>query len=293
MAFVKRIFLFMMVNLLVVVTISIVTQLVFRGSPPAGLSGLFVMCLIWGMAGSFISLLLSKFLAKMMYGVQVIPPDTTDPHARDLVMRVHQLARAAGLDSMPDVGIYDSPEVNAFATGPTKNSALVAVSTGLLGNMGRDEVDGVLGHEISHIANGDMVTMTLIQGVINAIVMFLARVIAFFAANAVREEARWIVRFLVTIVLEIALSLLGMIVVNWFSRQREFRADAGGARLAGRDKMIRALQALKQTRDIHDSHEAQSIQTLKISGKAGGLMALLSTHPDLDERIRRLQFGGV
>ncbi len=285
----------MAVNLLVVVTISILISVlsgVFH-VPIGGRSipGLAVLCLIWGMTGSFISLALSRIMAKWMMGVQVIPENTTDPHLRDLMHRVHQLARSAGISTMPEVGIYDSPEVNAFATGPTRNRALVAVSTGLLNNMDRTAVDGVLGHEVSHIANGDMVTMTLIQGIINAIVMFVARIIAMLVSSTVRDEARFIVRLVVTIALEIGLSLLGMMVVAWFSRQREFRADAGGAKLAGRDRMIRALQALQQTTDIRDPNTAQSVASFKISGKAGGLMALLSTHPPLEERIRRLQLG--
>lgn len=285
----------MAVNLLVVLTISILMTVLSRvfhvNIGGQSISGLAVLCLIWGMGGAFISLALSRIMAKWMMGVQVIPENTTDPHLRDLMHRVHQLARGAGISTMPEVGIYDSPEVNAFATGPTRNRALVAVSTGLLNNMDRTAVDGVLGHEVAHIANGDMVTMTLIQGIVNAIVMFVARIVAMLVANAVPRETRFMVRFLVTIALEIGLSLLGMIVVAWFSRQREFRADAGGAKLAGRDRMIRALQSLQQTSDIRDPNEAQSVASLKISGKAGGLMMLLSTHPPLEERIRRLQLG--
>jgi len=290
MAFIKRIFLFGLVNVLVVVTISIVTSLLGLNRY-SGYEGLMAFCLLWGMGGAFISLMLSRIMAKWMMGVQVIDPNTPDPALRSLVYRVHTMAKSGGMDTMPEVGIYESPEVNAFATGPTKNRALVACSTGLLNTMSDDEVDGVLGHEITHITNGDMVTMTLIQGVVNAFVMFLARIIAALVSATVDERMRYMVRFAVTIVLEIALSFLGMMVVAYFSRRREFRADAGGAKLAGRDKMIRALEKLRRTYEINDPNAAQSVQTLKISGKQGGLMALLATHPPLELRIERLQRG--
>lgn len=290
---IKRIFLFMVVNLLILVTISIFTSVFGIGHyiTAAGLNlkALAIFCLMYGMIASTISLLLSRFMAKMMMGVRVIDPNTHEPASRDLVARVHRLARGAGISTMPQVGIYDSPEVNAFATGPTKNRALVAVSTGLLQKMSAEEVDGVLGHEVAHIQNGDMVTMTLIQGVVNAFVMFFARVIAFFASNFVREELRYIVNFAITIVLEIFLSFLGMMVVAYFSRLREFRADRGGATLAGRANMINALQALQRSVAIQDpNHAPASLATMKISGSRGGLMALFSTHPPLEERIARL-----
>ena len=289
----KRIFLFVLVNILVLVTISIITT-VFGIQPYLNASGidynsLIIFCLMWGMSGAFISLALSRIMAKMMMGVQVINPDTHEPFQRELVQRVHRLARSAGITTMPEVGFYNSPEVNAFATGPTKNRALVAVSTGLLEKMTAEEMDGVLGHEIAHIENGDMVTMTLIQGIVNAFVMFFARIIAFFASSFVKEEMQFLVRFIVTIVLEIGFSFLGMFVVAFFSRHREFRADAGGARLAGRANMIHALQALQRTTGIRDDNSPESIATLKISGQKGRLMALLSTHPPLDSRIKRLQ----
>ena len=182
---------------------------------------------------------------------------------------------------------YNSPEVNAFATGPSKRSSLVAVSSGLLQTMKRDEVEGVLAHEITHIENGDMVTLTLIQGVVNAFVMFFARIIANVARQMVDEKSSYLVNMIVTIVLDIALGILGSMVVAWFSRAREFRADAGGARLAGRPQMIGALQRLMQTRELVDTRQA-SLATLKISG-AKGFLSLLSTHPPLQERIAALQ----
>jgi heat shock protein HtpX len=195
---------------------------------------------------------------------------------------------------MPQVGVYDSPDVNAFATGPTKKRSLVAVSTGLLRKMDRDEVEGVLGHEISHIANGDMVTMTLLQGVVNAFVMFLARVLAFAIVQALRrddsEGMSYGIYFAVQIVLEIVLMFLGMIVVASFSRFREFRADKGGAHLAGREKMIRALEKLRRDVEAVQENRQPALQTLQISSRSG-MMRLFSTHPPLEDRIARLQQG--
>jgi heat shock protein HtpX len=300
MRFGKRILLFVGVNLLIVLTLSVVLG-VLGITPSIGgreldVKNLAAFCLIWGFGAAFISLALSRVMAKWMMGVKVIPANTRDPVAQDLVERVHRYSRQAGLSVMPEVGVYESPELNAFATGPTKNRSLVAVSTGLLESMNRDAVDGVLAHEVAHIANGDMVTMTLVQGVVNAFVMFLARVAAWFAGQFVAEEKRPFVQFAVVIALEIVLGFLGMIVVAHFSRQREFRADAGGARLAGSQSMVAALRGLKRVYNRNNPEEiddgrAPALATLKISGKAGGLVRLLSTHPDLDERIRRLEMA--
>jgi len=196
---------------------------------------------------------------------------------------------------MPQVGIYQSPELNAFATGPTKKRSLVAVSTGLLQKMNREEVEGVLGHEITHISNGDMVTMTLLQGVVNAFVMFLSRVIAYAIASALRDSDRggrgisYGIYFLVSIVLEIVFMIFGSMVVAWFSRWREFRADAGGARLAGRGAMVEALQALQRNYEIEDPRVQPAFQNLKISGHPKGWRKLFASHPPLSERIERLQ----
>ena len=291
----KRIMLFMLVNVLVMVTISIVVSVLGVGQyiGPMGLdySSLFIFCLVWGMGGAFISLLISRVMAKMMLGVKTIDPATTNPEERWLVDTVYRLARQAHLPKMPEVGWYDSQEVNAFATGPTRSRALVAVSSGLMSRMSREQVEGVLGHEITHVSNGDMVTMTLVQGVVNAIVFFIARIIAFFVSQGVRGQSRSMVNFLVTIVLQIALSVLGMIVVAWFSRQREFRADAGGARLAGRQKMIGALEALQRTTALVDTRQ-QSLATLKIADKPGGFFSLFATHPPLEVRIDALRRMG-
>ena len=299
MAVAKRVFLFIVVNILVVVTLSVVTGILgirpYLSEFGIDYTMLMYFCLIWGMGGAFISLALSRVMAKTLYGVQVIDPNTRDPGLQDLVQTIYRLARSANLPSMPEVGVYESGEVNAFATGPTRSRALVAVSTGLLSRMNRSEVEGVLGHEVAHISNGDMVTMTLIQGVVNAFAMFLARVIAFAIASAGRgrdgegEGFSYVTYFVTYVVLEILLMILGSLVVAWFSRQREFRADAGGARFAGREKMIGALQALKSVSELVDTKSQPALNTLKISGAQGGLMRLFATHPALDQRIERLR----
>ena len=294
----------MLVNLLVMLTVSFTLSLLgvnryLYSSYGIDYRGLAIFCLVWGMAGSFVSLALSRFMAKQMMGVQVIEPTTRDPELQDLLQIVYTLSKSAGLPKLPEVGIYDSPDINAFATGPTKSRALVAVSTGLLSRMNRSEIEGVLGHEITHVANGDMVTLTLIQGIVNAFAMFLARVLAFFIAQALsgndREERRgpsW-VQFILVPIFEILFLILGSIVVAWFSRYREFRADAGGARLAGRDKMIAALQKLQQIYEIPIPEGAEAppaMQALQISSrKKGGFGTLFASHPPLEERIATLQ----
>ncbi|MFZ9596692.1 MAG: protease HtpX [Bdellovibrionia bacterium] len=301
MAWIKRISLFLGINLLVMFTISFLLH-VFNVGPyltHRGIqySNLMAFCLIWGMGGAFISLALSRFMAKTWMGVHVIDPDTRDPELRVLLEMVYELARSAHLSGMPEVGLYDSPEVNAFATGPSASRSLVAVSTGLLSRLNDDEVRGVLGHEVAHIANGDMVTMTLLQGVVNAFAMFLARAIAFTLAQTMRGDrddrdrggvSPMATHFL-SMVLEMVFLLLGSIVIAWFSRQREFRADEGGARLAGRDSMIRALQALRRTYEGVDSQSQPSLANLKISSRPSGWMAWFASHPPLEERIARLQ----
>ncbi len=290
----KRFFLFIAVNILILATLSITMRLLGVGNyfSARGIdyNSLMMFCLVWGMGGAFISLALSRVMAKWMMGVVVIDPDTREPELGELVRTVHKLARAANLPAMPEVGYYPSPEINAFATGPTKSRALVAVSAGLLERMDRVQLEGVLAHEISHIANGDMVTMTLIQGIINAFVMFLARVIAFFIANRGRdEESSSAPSYLIIFLLEMVLSVLGMLVVSAFSRRREYRADEGGAQLAGRTGMIKALEALQSTVAYADLTHKEALATLKISGKPSGFFALFATHPPLEERIARLK----
>ena len=307
----KRFFLFIAVNLLVMITLGIVLSVVLHFFPQIGgrrgtsgwLGYMAVFSLVFGFGGAFISLAISRMMAKWMMGVQVIDPNTNDPEARELVRMVHGFAKRAGLPAMPEVGVYDSPDVNAFATGPSKSRSLVAVSTGLLHQMNRTETEGVIAHEVAHIANGDMVTMTLVQGIINAFVMFLSRVLAFLVAQALggnrNDDDRpsvgsAIAEMVLGIVFEILFTLLGSIVVSWFSRQREFRADAGGMLLAGKAQMIGALRGLQR---IYDPHAAAGggnagFQSFKISGKSGGFLALFSTHPPLEERIAHLESLG-
>ncbi|NDC38329.1 MAG: protease HtpX [Proteobacteria bacterium] len=291
----KRIVLFVITNLLVMVTISIILNVLGVGhyitAQGIDYSSLMVFCLVWGMGGAFISLAMSRVMAKWMMGVQVIDPQNPGQFAW-LVQMVTELSRSAQLPVVPEIGVYQSAEINAFATGPSKRRALVAFSTGILQQMNREELAGVAAHELAHIKNGDMVTMTLLQGVVNAFVMFLSRIIAFAVSQNVKEENRHMVNFLTVLVLDIALTLLGSIVVCWFSRQREFRADAGAAAIGGRGRMVAALESLKRVYGFDAGDQAatqESFSTMKISGKAGGLMALLSTHPSLDARISRLQ----
>ncbi len=291
----KRIFLFVLTNILVMVSVSIVLSVLGVGNylTAQGIdySALMVFCLVWGFVGSGISLLLSKFMAKKMMGVQIV--DDRGQYA-DLVRKVHLMSKQAGIDKMPEVGVYESQEVNAFATGPTKNRALVAVSTGLLQQMNSEEVEGVLAHEVAHVANGDMVTMALVQGVVNAFVMFFARIAAYALQNVLsgdrdddRPASSGLAYHLSVMVFEIFFSFLGMFVVAYFSRLREYRADKGGAQYAGKHKMIAALKRLQQKIDfVDDSKDA--IKTLKISSKKG-LMNFLSTHPKLEDRIAALE----
>ncbi|MGZ3769895.1 MAG: protease HtpX [Bdellovibrio sp.] len=294
MAFLKRVGLFVLTNVLVMVTIGIVWSLVSHFLGLAGLNSyipfLMAFCLVWGMGGAFISLLMSKWMAKMFHGVKVIEPNNSNPELRALVNKVHEIARRAQLPKMPEVGVYESVDVNAFATGPSKGNALVAVSTGLLQRMNDREVEGVLAHEVAHIANGDMVTMTLIQGIVNAFAMFFSRILANLVASNVEERYRDVVRFIVTILGDIAFTLLGSFVVNYFSRRREFRADAGGAKFSNRENMIAALQKLRAVYDLPIPPEEGATATLMISNREkGGLARLLMTHPPLEERIATLQ----
>ena len=223
-----------------------------------------------------------------MMGVKVIDPDRPEnEYERMVVEKVHRFSRAAGLTYMPEVGIYYSKEVNAFATGPSKNRSLVAVSSGLLEEMDDDAIEGVIAHEVAHIANGDMVTMTLLQGVVNTFVIFLSQIVAYIASLFVREEMAPIVHFIAMFVFQILFSILGSLVVFAYSRHREFHADRGGADLAGRDKMRHALESLKAyTNRASLGDEDAAIATMKINGKKAALF--FSTHPPLEERIRRL-----
>lgn len=288
----KRVFLFLATNFAVVMLLSVTAQVLginrFLTANGLNLGGLLAFAALFGFGGAFISLAMSKWMAKRSTGAMVIeqPRDATE---RWLVDTVRRQAEQAGI-GMPEVAIYDAPEINAFATGMNRNEALVAVSTGLLRNMTRDEAEAVLGHEVSHVANGDMVTLTLIQGVVNTFVIFLSRVVGYVVDRVIlkNERGHGIGFFVTTMVAEIVLGLLASVIVSWFSRQREYRADAGGASLAGRQKMIAALQRLKQ------AHEPTSLpdgmQAFGISGGVpAGLKALLMSHPPLDQRIAALQ----
>ena len=291
----KRVFLFLILNFLVVLTISIVLNLLnlrpYLTAYGLNYQSLLIFCLIWGMAGALISLSLSRIMAKWMMGIKVIDPHTKDPDERELLDIVHRLARKANLSTLPEVGIYRSNEVNAFATGPSRSRSLVAVSTGLLSHMKTHEIEGVIGHEISHIVNGDMVTMTLLQGVVNAFVMFLARLLAYALSGLGRNRQNSSTSYyLLVVVFEVIFMILGSLIIAAYSRYREFRADAGGARLAGKDTMISSLQALRVLSEIKDPKENPALAALKISHPhRKGLLRLFATHPPLEKRIERLQ----
>jgi len=291
----KRILLFLATNVAVLVVLSVVMRLLGIDSilneqgTQLDLQSLLIFSAVIGFAGSFISLAMSKWMAKRSTGARVI--DTPrDANERWLIDTVRRQSQVAGI-KMPEVAIYESPDVNAFATGPSRNNSLVAVSTGLLQSMDRASVEAVLGHELTHVANGDMVTLTLIQGVVNTFVIFLSRVIGFVVDRVLFKTERGYGPgfFIASIVAQIVLGVLASMIVMWFSRQREFRADAGGARLAGRSSMIAALQNLQRLHEPKDMPE--SIEAFGISGRQNkvGLKRLFMSHPPLDERIAALQ----
>jgi heat shock protein HtpX len=287
----KRIFLFVMTNLAIMVVLSIVANLLgldrYLAAHGQSMGGLLLVSALFGFGGSLISLFISKWMAKRSMGVKVItkPADATEQW---LVQTVRAQAEQAGI-GMPEVGIFDSPQPNAFATGARRDSALVAVSTGLLRNMKRNEVEAVLAHEVAHVANGDMVTLTLIQGVVNTFVFFLSRVIGDIIDKAVlrNERGRGMGYFAAVMVSQIVLGILANMIVMWFSRQREFRADQGGARSAGTGNMIAALERLKSA--SNEPLPAQ-LNAFGIKGGAGsGMKRLFMSHPPLEERIAALQ----
>ncbi len=291
----KRIGLFILTNVLVLTVVTIVLQVFgvsgYMTTQGIDYKSLLIFCLVWGMVGSFISLALSRWMAKKMMGVQLIDSKNAQGH-QWLIDMVYNISRQAKLPAMPEVGIFQSDDINAFATGPSKSKSLVAVSSGLISFMSKDEIEGVIAHEIAHIKNGDMVTLTLIQGVVNAFVMFLARVVAFFAAQAVKEEQQQIVHFISVIVLQILFGILGSTVVAWFSRKREFRADSGSGKLVGREKMIAALEALQRVKgQIVPDKRTEAIASLQISDNSGKskFLSLFATHPPLEERIAALK----
>jgi len=279
----KRIFLFVATNFAILIVLGVVLSILMPalGIDQASYGGLLFICAIFGMGGSFISLLMSKFIAKRSVGARVIEQPRNQEETW-LLNTVRQQAQQAGI-GIPEVAIYDSPEINAFATGANRNAALVAVSTGLLRNVTADEAEAVLGHEVSHIANGDMVTLTLIQGVLNTFVYFFARVVA----NLVNRGNNSAMAYFMTVMaFQAIFGLLASIIVMWFSRYREFRADSGGASLAGRDKMIAALQRLRSNQA--ESQLDGQLVAFGISGKRA-FAELFMSHPPLEKRIEALQ----
>jgi heat shock protein HtpX len=290
----KRIILFLATNLAIVLVLSVAARLLgvdqYLSANGGNLSGLLVFAALFGFGGAFISLAMSKWMAKRSMGVHVIdrPSDAVQAW---LVETVARQARVAGI-GMPEVGIFDSPTPNAFATGMRRDQSLVAVSTGLLRSMRKEEVEAVLAHEVSHVANGDMVTLALIQGVVNTFVIFLARVIGGFIDRAVfRSEERGPAYFMIVIVTELVLGVLASMIVLWFSRQREFRADRGGAQLAGTQSMIGALERLKSAHN--EPLPNTQLAAFGITGHVGaGLKRLFMSHPPLDERIAALRALG-
>jgi len=288
----KRIFYFLVTNLAIVFVLSITMRLLgvepFLNANGLNLNSLLIFAAVMGFGGAFISLAISKWSAKQMSGAVTIDNPKT-PDEIWLINIVKNQSQAVGIQ-MPEVAIFNSPVVNAFATGMSRNSSLVAVSSGLLEMMTKDEAEAVIGHEISHIANGDMVTLTLIQGVVNTFVLFFSRVIGYTVDKVVfkTKEGTGPAFFITMIISELLLGVLASIVVMWFSRQREYRADMGGGQLAGKQKMIAALKRLKA--QYESSALPKSIAALGISGEQGmGLKELFSTHPSLDDRIARLQ----
>jgi heat shock protein HtpX len=289
----KRILLFLATNLAIVLVLSIVAQLLgldrWLATQGQSLSALLVFAAFFGFAGSLISLAMSKWTAKRAMGVQVIDPQSSDSSAQRLLTIVRGLAQHAGI-GMPEVGIFNSPEPNAFATGARRDNALVAVSTGLLARMSDKELQAVLGHEITHVSNGDMVTLALIQGVVNTFVIVLSRIVGNIIDRAVfrSDRQQGPGYFISVIVAQLVLGVLASIIVLWFSRQREFRADQGGARLAGTDSMIAALERLKA---MHDNPLPAQLEAFGIGSKkvATGLARLFMSHPPLDERIAALR----
>ena len=287
----KRVLLFLATNLAVMLVLSVVLSLLssFFGINTRGSGGLLLMAMVFGFGGSIISLLMSKWMAKRAYGIEPIQQPRNETEYW-LVNTVKRQTEQAGI-GMPEVGIYDSPEMNAFATGANRNEALVAVSSGLLYSMSRDEAEAVLAHEVSHVANGDMVTLTLIQGVVNTFVIYISRVLAGIVSNFMRSDdeessaSGGIAYFAISMVFELVFGILASMIVMWFSRQREFRADAGSAKLVGKEKMIAALERLARG---HESQLDGTMMAFGINGKRS-MTELFMSHPPLEKRIQALR----
>lgn len=300
MGWLKRVSLFILLNFLIILTLSFVMR-IFNIQPFLTRQGLdpkalLIFCSIWGMGGAFISLLLSKKMAKWMMGVEILSPSSNEPVARQLCSIIEKQAKQLGIP-VPEVGVFHSEIPNAFATGPSKSHSLVALSSGLLNQMNEKELEAVIGHEMSHIANGDMVTMTLLQGVVNAFVMFLARILAYFFASGRSRNGStsFGAYYLLTFLFEIVFMILGSIVVCGFSRRREFRADFGGAQLAGKENMIHALLKLSELAEVSKKRlkttkQPEAIAALMIhSVKHKKWLELFSTHPSIEKRIAYLK----
>ena len=298
MSFFRRMFFFILLNILIVTTASILATVIMTAFGIQGEWGYYIVFYsLIGFGGAFLSLAMSRFFAKKMMGVRVIDPQTARGQEQELVNMVYQMATQARLPSKPEVGIYDSPQPNAFATGPSKRKSLVAVSTGLLQSMSKEELEGVVAHEVAHIANGDMVTMTLLQGMVNTMVLLAARLVAKLIVSRMRDRSIW-VEHLIFFGLQIVFMILGSIALSYFSRKREYRADKGGAKLSSVPNMISALKALQRMTSAgpnpqmafsgRGTTKTESYNYLQISGKAKKAN-WFSTHPPLEERIARLE----
>ncbi|PIP93115.1 MAG: protease HtpX [Bdellovibrio sp. CG12_big_fil_rev_8_21_14_0_65_39_13] len=296
----KRISLFLITNILIMLVISTIISLLgiepYLNSTGINYQSLMIMCLLWGMGGSFISLWISKWMAKTSMGLR---PIDERGHMGHFVQMVHRIARQAGLTTMPEVYYFDSPDMNAFATGPSRNNSLVAVSTGLIRGMREEEVEAVLAHEVAHVANGDMVTMALIQGVMNAFVMFFARLATFAIDQALRGDRDdnrggglgFFAYIMLNNLFQMIFGILAAPVVMGFSRWREYRADAGSAAIVGREKMIAALRALQRNYEVlmqKREQPARNVEVMQISSR-GAFMELFASHPPLEKRIAALQ----
>lgn len=289
----KRIFFFLFTNFLIVSTLYFTMTILMRyfQIELQGFTFYLIFYTIIGMGGAFISLWMSKWMAVQFMGVRLLEEKSSNEQERELIRKVHNLAIKAGLPEKPAVGIYESDEVNAFATGPSKRKSLVAVSSGLLNKMNEQEVEGVLAHEVSHIANGDMVTMCLIQGVVNVMVFLIARLLAKVVVNAVlKDRENWFIEYIVCQIFALILFIPGSMLVCFFSRWREYRADNGGAQLAGRDKMVSALTALSQiSQERHQGKKQYSYLMINNNNSVSLMKRLFSTHPPLPDRIKKLQ----
>jgi heat shock protein HtpX len=292
MTFFRRAFYFLLVNFLVVITISIILNFFniprYLSHKGINYSALLIFCFIWGMGGAFISLLLSKKIAKGMLKIKIIKNPLTATE-EEILSAVNFYSQKLGLDA-PEIGIYDSNEVNAFATGASKNNALIALSSGIVNRMNLNEIKAVIGHEISHIANGDMVTMTLIQGIVNAFVMFISRVAAFFLLGNNRKSNSNFQYYLLIHLFEMLFFVLGSVPVAYFSRFREFRADSGSASLNNKDDMIAALKTLQSMQEMKkEPFKKVAFSSLKISSSKKNFFKLFATHPPIEKRIERLK----